>query len=62
MSNQASDIDIALKLTTMVVTAIHNLRAAGHTDDLDVEVSERQDCAEVTAVTTIRIKAKGSSI
>lgn len=52
------DTSAMFKLTTMATSAVHNLRAAGHTDDLDVEVCERLDCADRTFVTTMRIRAK----
>jgi hypothetical protein len=55
---QTDDTRIIVKLTTMASSAVHNLRAAGHADDLDIEVCERLDCAERTYVTTMRIRAK----
>ena len=60
MTTQDDDARTALKLTTMVVSAIHNLRAAGCTTDLDVEASDRLDVAEQTEVTTIRVRVKGA--
>jgi len=60
VSADADDARTVLKLASMATTVIYNLRkVAGVTSDIDIEVSDRMDDADLTAVVTMRVKVRG---
>lgn len=60
MTPEQEETLLALRLTTMAVSAIHNIRLNGIAGDLDVEVSDRIDAAEQTQVTTMRVRVRAN--